>query len=398
MIATQLLKTWSGGDELRTRSNGKDAYANGADVVHMTGEQKTDRESDYLMLDNVSKRYGEKVVVKGVSLAAARGEVLTILGPSGCGKTTTLKIIAGFLDLDGGSVKMSGRKVDHLSSHERGAAMVFQNYALFPHMTVRRNVAFGLRMRGLDKADIDRQVDEMIGLVRLSEFADRYPKELSGGQQQRVALARALIIKPNVLLLDEPFSSLDAKLRKQLRAEFLEVHRNFGITSIFVTHDLEEAFAISDKVAVMNNGNLEQVGSPAGIFSRPRSRFVADFVGHKNILSGTIATGADNRAVFTSANGFQTTLPGAAAGRALLSVPVHRIQVSRSPITAENHRTATVEGVGFLGPAIQLSLRVGNTLIETYGASTSETETLAVGDKVHVGWNGADVIVIPEGA
>jgi ABC-type Fe3+/spermidine/putrescine transport system ATPase subunit len=397
MTAAQVLKTRSGGDEPRVEPHRKDAYANSPTAVHMR-DQQTDRESDYLMLDNVSKRYGDKVVVKGVSLTAARGEVLTILGPSGCGKTTTLKIIAGFLDLDGGSVKMSGRKVDHLSSHERGAAMVFQNYALFPHMTVRRNVAFGLRMRGLDKADIDRQVDEMIGLVRLSEFSDRYPKELSGGQQQRVALARALIIKPNVLLLDEPFSSLDAKLRKQLRTEFLEVHRNFGITSIFVTHDLEEAFAISDKVAVMNNGNLEQVGSPAGIFSRPKSRFVADFVGHKNILAGMIAPGADGRAVFTSADGFQTTLPGSAAGRALLSVPVHRIQVSRAPVAAENHRTATVESVGFLGPAIQFSLRVGNTLIETYGASTSETETLSIGDTVHVGWAGADVIVIPEDA
>jgi ABC-type Fe3+/spermidine/putrescine transport system ATPase subunit len=350
------------------------------------------------VLDNVSKRYGEKVVVSGVSLSAARGEVLTILGPSGCGKTTTLKIIAGFLDLDGGSVKMSGRSVDHMSSHQRGAAMVFQNYALFPHMTVRRNVAFGLRMRGLDKADIDRQVDEMIGLVRLTEFADRFPKELSGGQQQRVALARALIIKPNLLLLDEPFSSLDAKLRKQLRTEFLEVHRNFGITSIFVTHDLEEAFAISDKVAVMNNGHLEQVGSPAGIFSRPKSRFVADFVGHKNILAGSVASGADGRPVFASTDGFATSVAGAAAGRAVISLPVHRIQVSRGPLDAENRHVATVESVSFLGPAIQLSLRVANTLLETYGASTPETEALAVGDKVNAGWNAADVIVIPEGA
>jgi putative spermidine/putrescine transport system ATP-binding protein len=376
---------------------GKEEHANGPAAVQMMGEQ-VDRQPDYLVLDNVSKRYGEKVVVSGVSLSAARGEVLTILGPSGCGKTTTLKIIAGFLDLDGGSVKMSGRSVDHMSSHQRGAAMVFQNYALFPHMTVRRNVAFGLRMRGLDKADIDRQVDEMIGLVRLTEFADRFPKELSGGQQQRVALARALIIKPNLLLLDEPFSSLDAKLRKQLRTEFLEVHRNFGITSIFVTHDLEEAFAISDKVAVMNNGHLEQVGSPAGIFSRPKSRFVADFVGHKNILAGSVASGADGRPVFASTDGFATSVAGAAAGRAVISLPVHRIQVSRGPLDAENRHVATVESVSFLGPAIQLSLRVANTLLETYGASTPETEALAVGDKVNAGWNAADVIVIPEGA
>jgi ABC-type Fe3+/spermidine/putrescine transport system ATPase subunit len=289
---------------------------------------------------------------------------------------------------------MDGQRVDNLTSHQRGAAMVFQNYALFPHMTVRRNVGFGLRMRKLPKAEIDQQVNEMLARVRLAEYAERFPSELSGGQQQRVALARALIIRPKVLLLDEPFSSLDAKLRKQLRSEFLEVHRAFAITSIFVTHDLEEAFAISDRVAVMNSGVLEQLGSPSDIFSHPKSRFVADFVGHKNILSGVVEPGPDGRSTFKS-DGIAMTV-NAGAGRPTVSVPVHHVQISRQPILADNTYTAHVETVGYLGPAVQVGLRIGNLLIESYRTATAELESLAEGETVHVGWNAADVIVIPD--
>ena len=226
---------------------------------------------------------------------------------------------------------MEGKPVDRLSSHERGAAMVFQNYALFPHLTVNQNVAFGLRMRRLPKAEIAAQVDDMLERVRLTPYRNRYPKELSGGQQQRVALARALIIKPKVLLLDEPFSSLDAKLRKQLRDEFLEIHRNFHITSVFVTHDLEEAFALSDKVAVMNAGVVEQFGAPAKIFSSPRSRFVADFVGHKNLVEGTIVESQPDGAVLRLAGGHAMQVPPTAPGPAMVSIPVHRLQIARKP-------------------------------------------------------------------
>jgi ABC-type Fe3+/spermidine/putrescine transport system ATPase subunit len=354
----------------------------------------TSHVADYLILDRVTKSYGDKPVVREVSLSVPQGEVLTILGPSGCGKTTSLKIIAGFLHPDSGSVRMAGQAVDRLSSHERGAAMVFQNYALFPHMTVQQNIAFGLRMRKEPKPEIERRVGEMLERVRLSELAARYPKELSGGQQQRVALARALIIRPNVLLLDEPFSSLDAKLRKQLRNEFLEIHRAFHITSVFVTHDLEEAFAISDKVAVMNAGVMEQAGAPTEIFSRPGSRFVADFVGHRNIFEGNVTVSTDAKSTFVSGP-LKMALPPRAPGPLLVSVPIHLIKVSGAPIKADNIYAAVVESVSYLGPIVQLFLRVDGVTLESYATASPETEALRPGDQVHAGWNAADVVIIP---
>ena len=350
--------------------------------------------TDYLSLRGITKTYAGLAVVSDVSLAIRKGEILTILGPSGCGKTTTLKIVAGFIEPDSGSILVEERAVDHLSSHERGAAMVFQNYALFPHLTVAQNIAFGLRMRQLPKAEIARQVDDMLARVRLMPFRDRYPKELSGGQQQRVALARALIITPKVLLLDEPFSSLDAKLRKQLREEFLEIHRNFNITSVFVTHDLEEAFALSDKVAVMNAGVVEQFGAPSEIYSRPRSRFVADFVGHKNILEGVITESGADSAIMT-ASGLTMQIPPASAGPVMVSIPVHRLQVSRKPVAATSSFAATVGHVSYLGPFMQITVRVGDITLESHQPSSRETETLRAGDPVRVSWDRGDVVLIP---
>ncbi len=347
----------------------------------------------YLSLTGVTKSYADLAVVRNVSLQIERGEILTILGPSGCGKTTTLKIIAGFIEPDAGSIAIEGRVVDRLSSHDRGAAMVFQNYALFPHLTVAQNVAFGLRMRRLPKPEIARDVQHMLERVRLEPFRDRYPRELSGGQQQRVALARALIIKPRVLLLDEPFSSLDAKLRKQLRSEFLEIHNNFGITSVFVTHDLEEAFALSNKVAVMNAGVVEQVGSPAQVFSSPSSSFVADFVGHKNLLDGEVSL-HDGGAVLT-VFGVRVQVPTTAAGPAIASIPVHRVQIARAPVGVENCFSATVASVAYLGSFMQLGLNVGGLVLECQLPSAPAIEALRPGDAVFAAWDRADVIMIP---
>jgi len=349
-------------------------------------------DSDYLKLSGITKRYADVPVVSDLTFGVARGEVLTILGPSGCGKTTTLKIIAGFLSPDTGSIEIDAKRVDTLSSHQRGAAMVFQNYALFPHMTVCRNVAFGLRMQRMPAAQIAREVDEMLDRVRLAEFAERYPKELSGGQQQRVALARALIIKPKILLLDEPFSSLDAKLRKQLRIEFLEVHRAFGITSIFVTHDLEEAFSISNKVAVMNGGLLGQIGSPVEIFARPGSRFVADFVGHKNLILGEVAIG------ILTAGALSMKVPAhIPSGPALVTVPVHRVRISREAAAGDNAYAATVSAVTFLGPAMQIGLEIADTKFEVHASSSAELADLTVGDRVNAAWDAGDVTAIPMG-
>lgn len=212
------------------------------------------------------------------------GEFLTLLGPSGCGKTTTLRIIAGFEKPDSGEILFDGKSVNELPPYERGIGIVFQDYALFPHMSVFKNVAFGLEMRRLPKAEIERRVKWALDLVGLKGFENRYPEQLSGGQQQRVALARALVVEPQVLLLDEPLSNLDAKIRERLRGEIRRIQRELGITTIYVTHDQEEAMAISDRIAVMNVGKLEQVGSPLELYYRPKTEFVARFLGLSNIL------------------------------------------------------------------------------------------------------------------
>jgi len=241
-----------------------------------------------LSLSGVAKRFGGEVAVEDVDLEVAAGEFLTLLGPSGCGKSTLLRIIAGLTEPDRGRVWLEGEEVQDLPAHRRRTAMVFQSYALFPHMTVARNVAFGLIMRGLDRQQIQRKVGDALALVELEGLAGRYPRELSGGQQQRVALARALVTEPKVLLLDEPLSNLDAKLRDRLRIELRALQRRLALTTIFVTHDQAEAMALSDRIAVMTKGRLVESGTPEEIYSRPKSRFAAEFVGVANLLPGEL--------------------------------------------------------------------------------------------------------------
>ena len=236
-------------------------------------------------LRDLAKRYGAAAAVDRVSLRVGSGDFVTLLGPSGCGKTTTLRAIAGLVEPDSGAILLDGEDVTGVPIHRRDIGMVFQSHALFPHMTVAANVGFGLRMRGIAGADRDARVREALELVRLGELGGRYPAQLSGGQQQRVALARALVIRPRVLLLDEPFGALDRKLREAMQQELRELVRRLGATAIFVTHDQEEAMILSDAVAVMNAGRIEQVDGPAGIFERPRTRFVADFMGMGNVLA-----------------------------------------------------------------------------------------------------------------
>ena len=234
------------------------------------------RKSGHLKLRAIRKRYATADVLTGIDLEISGGEFLTILGPSGSGKTTLLKIVAGF---------------EHANAGARNIGMVFQHYALFPHMTVRDNVAFPLRMRNLPRNEISSRVVEALGLVRLADFADRYPKQLSGGQQQRVALARAIVYRPALLLLDEPFGALDRKLREQMQLEVRSLQQQLGLTTLFITHDQEEALVMSDRIAVMNHGRLEQIGRPSEVYERPATRFVADFIGESNILSGTLFRG-----------------------------------------------------------------------------------------------------------
>jgi putative spermidine/putrescine transport system ATP-binding protein len=235
-------------------------------------------------LDGVSKRFGEVTALHESSLAVRRGELMTLLGPSGCGKTTLLNLVAGFLAPDSGEIVIDGRRVTTVPTHRREIGMMFQSYALFPHMSVAANVGYGLRMRGVAKRQVAAQVEEALALVKLAGLDDRRPSQLSGGQQQRVALARALVIKPKVLLLDEPFSALDRSLRASMQVELKEVQRKLGVTTIFVTHDQTEALSLSDRIAVISEGRIRQCGAPEEVYRRPSDRFVASFVGDVNIL------------------------------------------------------------------------------------------------------------------
>jgi putative spermidine/putrescine transport system ATP-binding protein/spermidine/putrescine transport system ATP-binding protein len=243
-------------------------------------------------LKNVSKSFGPVVAVENADATFEEGSFTTLLGPSGCGKTTILRMIAGLEATTAGDIEIDGRRVNDVPIHKRNLGLVFQNYALFPHKTIEQNIAFGLKYRGMNRADARDKVKRALDIVRLPGVEDRYPSQLSGGQQQRIALARAIVIEPDVLLLDEPLSALDANLREDMRVELKTIQRRIGITTIFVTHDQSEALALSDKIVVMSDGHVEQTGSPQQVYGRPASRFVARFLGNSNILEArVVATG-----------------------------------------------------------------------------------------------------------
>jgi len=246
-------------------------------------------------LRKVVKRFGEVEVVKSLDLSIEKGEFLTFLGPSGCGKTTTLRMIGGFEHPTSGEIWLGGREVSALPPYQRDVNTVFQSYALFPHMSVRQNVAYGLEQKRLPKAEIARKVDEILAMVRMDSFAGRKPRELSGGQQQRVAVARAIVNGPSVLLLDEPLGALDLKLRKEMQLELKGLQRKLGMTFVYVTHDQEEALTMSDRIAVMNAGQIEQIDAPVALYNKPRTRFVADFIGDTNLLEGEARAEGDAR-------------------------------------------------------------------------------------------------------
>ena len=241
-----------------------------------------------IKIDEVVKRYGDTTVIPDLSLDIKEGEFFTLLGPSGCGKTTLLRMIAGFNSIEGGSIYFNDKKVNDIDPAKRNIGMVFQNYAIFPHLTVRDNVAFGLKHRKMDKATIKQETDKFMKLMHIDEYADRMPEQLSGGQQQRVALARALVIKPDVLLMDEPLSNLDAKLRVEMRSVIKEIQNSIGITTVYVTHDQEEAMAVSDRIAVISTGVVQHVGSPKNLYQRPANLFVASFIGRTNLLKADL--------------------------------------------------------------------------------------------------------------
>lgn len=241
-----------------------------------------------IIVDKVIKKFDENVVIPELSVTIRNGELFTLLGPSGCGKTTLLRMIAGFNSIEGGKIYFDDKYINDLPAHKRNIGMVFQNYAIFPHMTVRENVEYGLKLRKIAKEELKNKVDDILETVKISEYQDRLPERLSGGQQQRVALARAIVIHPNVLLMDEPLSNLDAKLRLEMRTAIRDIQNKIGITTVYVTHDQEEALAISDRIAVMNKGVIQQVGKPHNIYSRPYNQFVSTFIGSSNLIYGKI--------------------------------------------------------------------------------------------------------------
>ncbi len=248
-------------------------------------------------IDNVVKKYGDHTVIDGLSLDVRPGEFFTLLGPSGCGKTTLLRMIIGFNSIEGGEIRIGDRRINDVPPNRRNMGMVFQNYAIFPHMSVRDNVAFGLKMRGVSAEEIDRRVDEILRVVKIDALRDRMPTALSGGQQQRVALARAIVIAPEVLLMDEPLSNLDAKLRVEMRNAIKQIQRQIDITTVYVTHDQEEALAVSDRIAVMEGGVVRQIGSPQQIYRRPADVFVSTFIGLSNLFDGVVRSEADRKSV-----------------------------------------------------------------------------------------------------
>jgi putative spermidine/putrescine transport system ATP-binding protein len=315
----------------------------------------------FLELTGIQKHFGETAAVLDFNLAAERGEFVSFLGPSGCGKTTTLRMIAGFEKPTAGTIVVGGDDITYRSPNQRNVGMVFQSYALFPNMTVAGNIGFGMKVRKRSKADIDKRVRELLELIHLEGRGDRYPWQLSGGQQQRVALARALAIEPQVLLLDEPLSALDAKIRIVLRKEIRAIQRQLGITTVYVTHDQEEALSRSDRVVVMSDGRVEQIGTPSEIYNFPSTAFVASFVGTLNLVTAGVVDAASGR---LSLDGQEVRTSKAVAdvgpnGLVTLALRPEGIELGEGD-AGENRLHGTVEDINFLGSIVRIRVKVGD--------------------------------------
>lgn len=351
-------------------------------------------------LRDVTKAFGARAAVSHVSLAVPRGQFYSLLGPSGCGKTTTLRLIAGFEQPDSGDVLIDGVRVNELPPYRRKVSTVFQSYALFPHLTVAGNIEFGLRQAGLGREEIRRRVEQVLDLVQLPGVAGRMPQLLSGGEKQRVALARSIVLEPDVLLLDEPLAALDQKLRREMRSELKRLQRAVGITFLFVTHDQEEALTLSDGIAVMSNGRIEQIGTPEEIYRSPRTRFVAGFIGSSNLIEGKVTGVEAGRVEITTQAGLCFSAPcpdspparGATAG--ILLRP-EMIQVGNEPAPPGAQKLAgrVVHSV-FLGPHRQVTVAVEPGVeVTALGAASL---ALAVESTVELWWNFESALILPE--
>ena len=345
-------------------------------------------------LRNVEKWYGNNHVVKDMNLEIEEGEFLTLLGPSGCGKTTTLRMIAGFEDATEGSIEVQGVRVEEKEPFQRDVNTVFQNYSLFPHMTVYDNVAYGPTIRKMPKDEIRRRVTEMLELVQMANYEKRKPEALSGGQKQRIAIARALINNPRVLLLDEPLGALDLKLRKQMQIELKRLQKKLGITFVYVTHDQEEAMTMSDRIAVMRDGVILQMGVPMEIYERPATRFVADFIGESNVLEGRV-TGVEEGVLLveTPAGGVRCRGRGFGVGDALcVAIRPEYLRVSREPVAGFS-LPATVKDFIYMGALIKTSLDLKNGQ-EVKLSRLEADPALREGDAVHIWWEAEKAVAI----
>jgi putative spermidine/putrescine transport system ATP-binding protein len=351
----------------------------------------------FLVLDNIRKSFGATQVVKDFSMSIEKGEFISFLGPSGCGKTTVLRMIAGFENPSDGTIRINGKDQNRLKTSQRNIGMVFQAYALFPNMNVFDNVAFGLKVAGKQKTEIETRVKEMLALIRLDHLADRYPYQLSGGQQQRVALARALAPKPQVLLLDEPLSALDAKIRVSLREEIREIQRQLGITTVFVTHDQEEALSISDRIVVMNAGRADQIGTPSEVYNRPATRFVASFVGTLNMLEATVADAAANT-VRVGENIIKLREPiGTLKGGDKISIALRPEAGSMSETAiGDTALTGKVISSHFLGSVIRTKIDVGGSQISFDMFNAPDAVMPKAGEMVTLRFNASDFLIVHE--
>ena len=337
-----------------------------------------------ITIENAVKRYGNDTIINGLSLEVKPGEFFTLLGPSGCGKTTLLRMIIGFNSIEGGTFKINDRVINDIPTNKRNIGMVFQNYAVFPHMNVFDNVAFGLRNRKLPKDEIERKVNSILKVVKIDHLKDRMPANLSGGQQQRVALARAIVIEPEVLLMDEPLSNLDAKLRVEMRNAIKRIQQQFGITTVYVTHDQEEALAVSDRIAVMKDGHIMQIGTPRDIYAKPQNPFVAGFIGVSNFLDCEVNAPAPGNAAVSI------------KGELDITVPVSRAYTGSGKISArpeqlffsESGMPGTILFSTFLGDFIEYEVQLNdgqNLIVNEYTKDT--TEIHSDGEQVHLSFD-----------
>ena len=357
-------------------------------------DQATNNNKIAIKLRNISKKFGNVSAVENLSLDIRQGEFLFFLGPSGSGKTTVLRMIGGYEEASSGSIEIAGREVTELSVHKRDIGMVFQNYALFPHKTVMENIVFGLKMRKVSKAEQKNLGQEVIDLVGLVGLADRYPRQLSGGQQQRVALARAIVYRPSVLLLDEPLANLDRKMRDNMRIELKKLQEKIGITTIFVTHDQEEALAMADRIAVMQDGRLMQIGTPDELYNKPKNSFVATFIGDTNFFKGTLSEVSKDfsklvikgmgELIIHTGNGYKV---GQEMGVSIRPERVHLSAVNEFK-NKGNLFSGTVEFLTYLGSSVMYLIRLPNDMIlKVTHHITNDTVKFAINEKVFCYWS-----------